>query len=107
MANSFTFKDKSFTIGSTISLTYKFKDGEKERKQTFKGILLQVKGNSPQTKMITVRKISHSGIGVERIIPLVSPFLENISLVKKAQPRKAKLYFIRGLTEHQVKAKIK
>ena len=107
MANSFTYKDKSFRIGSTVDITYKFKEGEKERKQIFKGILIQIKGNTPQTKMITVRKISRSGVGVERIIPLVSPFLENISLIKAASPRRAKLYFIRGLSKQKVKARIK
>lgn len=107
MANSLIYKDKRFTIGSTLGITYKFKEGEKERKQIFKGILIKVKGNSPQTRMFTIRKISHSGIGVERIIPLVSPFLDSISLVKKAVQQKAKLYFIRNLHEKQVRAKIK
>ena len=107
MANSFNYKDKTFSVGSTIGITYKFKEGEKERKQIFKGILIKIKGNTPATKMITVRKISRSGGGVERIIPLVSPFLESISLLKRAKSRRAKLYFIRGLSEHQVKAKLK
>ena len=107
MSNSLTYKDKKFTIGSTLSITYKFKDGEKERKQIFKGILIKVKGNSTKTRMFTIRKISHSGIGVERIIPLESPFLSEIKLIKKAAQQKAKLYFIRNLHEKQVKAKIK
>lgn len=106
MANSFIYKDKTFRVGSTVGLTYKFKEGDKDRKQIFKGILIAVKGNTPQTKMIMVRKVSRSGIGIERIIPLVSPFLENISLLKKAEPRRAKLYYIRGLPEHKVKAKL-
>lgn len=107
MANSFTYNDKVITVGSTIGITYKFKEAEKERKQIFKGILIKIKGNTPQTKMITVRKMSKSGIGVERIIPLVSPFLDKISLLKKAKPRRAKFYFIRGLSKRQTKAKIK
>ncbi|MBI4225579.1 50S ribosomal protein L19 [Candidatus Roizmanbacteria bacterium] len=106
MANSFVFKDKTFTLGSTIGVTYKFKEGDKERKQIFKGVLIKIKGNTPQTKMITVRKVSRSGIGVERIIPLISPFLNEISIVKKAEPGKAKLYYIRKLTEQQVKHKL-
>lgn len=106
MANSFLYKDKSFRVGSMVSFTYRFKDGEKERKQIFKGIILQVKGSSPQTRNITVRKISRSGIGIERIIPLASPFLEDIKLVKKAEPKKAKLYFVRGLSDQKVKAKL-
>lgn len=107
MANSFSYKDKTFRVGSTIGITYKFKEGEKERKQIFKGILIKIRGSSPQTKMITVRKMSRSGIGVERIIPLVSPFLENITLLKKVEARRAKLYYIRGLSEQQVRAKLK
>ena len=106
MANSFTYKEKTIKVGSTIGVAYKFKEGDKERKQIFKGILMKIKGNTPETKMITVRKISRSGIGVERIIPLISPFLEDISLLKKANPRRAKLYFIRNLSEQQVKAKL-
>ena len=106
MANSFTYKEKTIKVGSTIGVAYKFKEGDKERKQIFKGILMKIKGSTPQTKMITVRKISRSGIGVERIIPLISPFLEDISLLKKANPRRAKLYFIRNLSEQQVKAKL-
>lgn len=106
MANSFAYKDKTITVGSTIGITYKFKDGEKERKQIFKGILLKIRGDTPQTKTITVRKISLSGMAIERIIPLISPFLENISLLKKAKPKKAKLYFARNLTEQQVKQKL-
>ncbi len=107
MANTFSYKDKIFSVGNTVSLIYKFKEGDKERKQTFKGILIGVKGNTPQTRSITVRKVSKSGIGVERIIPLMSPFLESISVVKKSKPGKAKLYFIRNLPEHQIKAQIK
>lgn len=106
MPNSFVYKDKTFTIGSTVNLAYKFKEGDKERKQIFKGIIIKVKGNSPQDKMITVRKISHFGIGVERIVPLLSPFLESISLLKKSSPNKANVSFIRNLTEQQTKTKL-
>ncbi|OGK11977.1 hypothetical protein A2954_06615 [Candidatus Roizmanbacteria bacterium RIFCSPLOWO2_01_FULL_37_12] len=107
MANSLSYKDKTYTVGSTLGITYKFKEGDKERKQIFKGILIKVKGSTPQTKTFTVRKISNSGIGVERIIPLASPFLDNISVLKKAAPQKAKLYFIRNLHAQQIRAKIK
>ena len=107
MANSIIYKGTTISVGSTIGITYKFKEGEKERKQIFKGILIKIKGNTPQTKMITVRKIARSGTGVERIIPLVSPFLEKITVLKKIKARRAKLYFIRHLSQSQVKAKIK
>ncbi len=107
MANSFVFKDKTFTIGSTVSLTYKFIEKDKERRQIFKGIIIKVGGSSPATKMITIRKNSHIGLGIERIIPLVSPFLEDIKLIKKAAPKKAKLYYTRKLSEQQIRAKVK
>src|SRR3990167_1607617 len=98
MANFVKYKDKIIPVGSTISITYKFKEAEKTRTQIFKGILIKVKGSSPQTRMITVRKMSKYGVGVERIIPLISPFVEKISVIKKSKPGNAKLYFIRGLS---------
>lgn len=107
MANSVKYKDLTMMVGNTINLTYKFVEGNKERKQAFKGILIKIKGDSPQTKSITVRKVSKSGIGIERIIPLMSPFLEKIALVKKSPIKKAKLYYLRGLSEHKVRAKLK
>ncbi len=106
MANYFKYQDKSFHIGDTISVSYKLKEGEKERKQIFKGVLLKLRGNTPQTKSITVRKVSRSGIGIERIIPLVSPFLSAIKLIKKGSNRKAKLYYIRNLSDQQLTQKL-
>ena len=58
MANSFEFNKTVMKIGDTVSLEYKIKDGEKERTQLFKGILLMVKGSSAITRNITIRKIS-------------------------------------------------
>lgn len=107
MANSFVYKDKTIQVGNTVSVSYLFKEGDKERKQIFKGMIVKVKGNSPVTKMITVRKISHSGVGVERIIPLASPFLTDITVDKKTSPHRAKLYFVRGLPEHKIRARVK
>lgn len=106
MANSFTFKDTTVRVGDTLSFSYIFKDGEKERRQSFRGILLKVKGDSEATRMITVRKISHSGVGVERIIPLASPFLADIKLLKKSRFTKARAYFIRGLSDQQIRRKL-
>lgn len=106
MSNSFVYKEKSFNVGDTVSLNYKFKEGDKERKQLFKGIILQVKGDSPANRMITIRKISRSGIGVERIIPLISPFIDDIKLVKKSDYRKAKAYFTRNLSDQELKHKL-
>ena len=106
MANSFIYKSKSFSIGSTVNVTYKFKEGQKEHKQIFKGILMKIKGSTPYTKMFTLRKVSNSGIGVERIIPLASPFLDDIKLVKKSSYTKAKANFIRGLSQQELRHKL-
>lgn len=106
MANLIKYQDNTFHIGDTISLSYKIKEGEKERKQAFKGILIKMKGDRPETKMITVRKISRSGIGVERIVPLISPFLTAIKLIKKGRVRRSKLYFIRELSGQQLIKKV-
>ena len=105
MANAATYKDTQITVGDTISVNYRIKDGEKTRTQTFEGILLKIKG-SGEEKMITVRKISKVGIGVERIIPLDSPFIDSISVQKKSKYQKAKLYFVRKLSDRQVRFKL-
>jgi len=106
MANSFYYKEKKFQVGDTISLSYKIKEGDKERVQIFKGILIKVKGSTNETRMITVRKLSNSGIGVERIIPLVSPFLLDIKLMKKTTFKKAKAYFIRDFSESEIRKRL-
>lgn len=106
MSNSFEFNKTVMKIGDTISLEYKIKEGEKERTQLFKGILLMVKGNTPQTRNITIRKISKIGIGVERIIPLSSPNIVSLKVDKTSSFRKSKLFFIRDYTEAETRNKL-
>ena len=66
-----------FKAGDTLTVTYRIKEGDKERLQKFKGVVIQIKGGSPATKTFTIRKISN-GVGVERIFPFNSPFIESI-----------------------------
>ena len=106
MANSFIFKNHTFNIGDTISLHYKIKEGDKERIQIFKGILIGFKGKTFHTRTITVRKISNFGIGVEKIIPLASPFLQDIKLIKKTTYKKAKAYFIRNFSKADIRRRL-
>ncbi len=106
MANSIPFKKTQLHVGDTLSITYKFKEGEKERQQIFKGILIKITGSDDANRMITVRKISKVGIGVERIIPLTSPNLIDIKLEKKSDFAKSKLYFVRNLTEAELRRKL-
>ena len=106
MANSVSYKQGSLHIGDTLSVVYTFKEGDKSRQQTFKGILVKIAGATEANRMITVRKISKIGVGVERIIPLMSPNLVSIKVDKKSTYTKAKLYFVRDLTEAEVKHKL-
>ena len=106
MANSFLYKDTRYKVGDTVSIDYKLKEGDKERTQIFKGIIIKVRGDSEANRMFTVRKLSKTGIGVEKIIPLLSPFIAKMKLVKKSSFQKAKLYFIRGLTEQEAGTKL-
>ena len=106
MARSFNFKDKIFSVGDTIDVIYKIVEGDKERKQKFTGILLGVNGSTDLNRMFTVRKITKSGIGVEKIIPLLSPNIIDIKIVKESSNRKAKTFYIRKLSQQAVKAKM-
>lgn len=106
MANTLTYKDQTFSIGDTIAVDYRIKDGEKERIQQFAGILIKMRGSDESTRMITVRKMSKAGIGVERIIPVASPFIAEIKLVKKTTFKKAKLYFVRDLSDKKMRRKL-
>ncbi len=85
-----------FNTGDTITVYYKIKEGNKERIQHFKGVVLQRKGNGT-TETFTIRKMS-GGIGVERIFPLNSPILEKIEVNKKGKVRRAKIFYLRKLT---------
>ncbi len=82
-----------FKPGDTLKVHVKVKEGEKERIQVFQGLCIARKhGGLRET--FTVRKISQ-GIGVERIFPLHSPFIEKIEVVRVGKVRRAKLYYIR------------
>jgi len=85
-----------FHVGDTISISVKVIEGDKERIQLFKGIVMGIKGGGI-SKTFRVRKISN-GVGVERIFPMNSPRIAKIEIVKEGSIRRAKLYYLRGLT---------
>ena len=85
-----------FGSGDTITVHYKIKEGNKERIQNFRGVVLQRKG-SGITATFTVRKMS-GNIGVERIFPLESPFIEQIEINKRGRVRRARIFYLRKLT---------
>ena len=91
----------SFKAGDTITVTYRIVEGNKERLQSFRGVVIQIKG-SGKTKMFTIRKISN-GVGVERIFPLYSPHKVN----KVGVVRRARIYYLRQLTGKKARIKEK
>ena len=91
----------SFKSGDTITVTYKIVEGSK----SFRGTVIQIKG-SGITKMFTIRKIS-DGIGVERIFPLYSPHIDHIEVNKVGVVRRARIYYLRGLTGKKARIKEK
>ncbi|MBR0314711.1 MAG: 50S ribosomal protein L19 [Bacteroidales bacterium] len=95
----------AFRAGDTVTVTYKIKEGDKERLQNFKGVCLQRRG-AGQTQTFTVRKISN-GVGVERIFPLNSPFIEKITVDKVGKVRRARIFYLRDLTGKKARIKEK
>ena len=95
----------NFSAGDTITVHYKIKEGNKERTQLFKGVVLQKRGKHA-TETFTVRKMS-SGVGVERIFPLASPAVEKIELNKEGAVRRARIFDLRELTGKKARIKEK
>lgn len=92
-----------FKSGDTITVHYKIKEGNKERIQQFRGVVIQRKASGVKSTF-TVRKISN-GVGVERIFPDNSPFIDKIELNKSGKVRRAKLFYLRGLTGKKARIK--
>ena len=86
----------NFAAGDTITVHYKIVEGNKERIQQFKGVVLQRSGTG-HTETFTVRKMS-GNIGVERIFPISSPFIDKIEINKKGKVRRARIFYLRDLT---------
>ncbi len=94
-----------FKAGDTITVHYKIKEGDKERIQMFRGVVIQRKGNNA-SETFTVRKMS-GNIGVERIFPAQSPFIDKIEVNKHGRVRRARIYYLRGLTGKKARIKEK
>lgn len=91
--------------GDTVSVHYKIKEGNKERVQIFRGVVIQVKG-SGLNKRFTVRKMSNN-VGVERIFPANSPFIDKIEVNRRGKVRRARIYYFRDLTGKKARIKEK
>jgi large subunit ribosomal protein L19 len=86
-----------FRPGDAVSVHYKIKEGDRERIQVFEGIVIARKGGGVRETFI-VRKVSY-GVGVERIFPVHTPLIQTIEVKKQGKVRRAKLYYLRGLSK--------
>ena len=94
-----------FKAGDTLTVHYKIIEGTKERVQQFQGVVLQRKG-AGANETFTIRKTSN-GVGVERIIPLISPSIDKIEVNKVGVVRRAKIFYLRELTGKKARIKEK
>ena len=95
MAKEAKFNRTTFHVGDKVKVFQKIQEGDKIRNQPFEGIVLGIKGCG-ENKTFIVRKIATGGVGVERIWPLNSPWIEKIDVLRKAKVRRAKLYHLRS-----------
>jgi large subunit ribosomal protein L19 len=92
-----------FNAGDTISVHYKIREGNKERIQIFKGVVIQIKGTGIN-KRFTVRKVSNN-VGIERIFPMNSPFIDKVEVNRLGKVRRARIYYLRDLTGKKARIK--
>jgi large subunit ribosomal protein L19 len=92
--------------GDTVSVHVKIKEGERERIQEFKGIVIRMRKGGTESS-ITVRRMASNGIGVERTFLLRSPRLDKVVVERHSQVRRAQLYFMRGRTGKSARLKQK
>lgn len=93
-----------FRAGDTVNVAVRVIEGEKERIQNYKGIVIAINGGGI-SKSFTVRKISN-GIGVERIFPIFSPMIQSIDVLNKGRVRRSKLYYLRGMSDKKTRQKL-
>lgn len=96
----------NFGAGDTINVHMKIKEGNKERIQQFKGTVIQRKNVGTNGETFTVRKLS-GGVGVERIIPILSPNIEKIEVLMQGAVRRSRIYYLRGKAGKAAKIKEK
>ena len=94
-----------FKAGDTVTVHYKIREGNKERIQQYRGVVIQRSGTG-NTETFTVRKMS-GNIGVERIFPTASPFIDKIEVNKYGKVRRARIFYLRNLTGKKARIKEK
>ena len=106
IANSSIKENKPVVnIGDTVKVYCKIKEGDKERIQVFEGTVIAQKHGGVQ-ETFTVRRVAH-GCGIERVLPIHSPNIEKVELVRTGHVRRAKLYYLRDRVGKAAKVKSK
>lgn len=108
MAQRMTYKDQDYHVGDTVQVYLSIEEEGKTRTQMFEGMIIAIKG-SGIGQTFTVRKIGANNIGVERILPVASPFIEKIDVKSRGSVRRSKLYYLRervGRRALRVKEKV-
>ena len=112
MSNQFLINDSQIKIGDQVEVNYKLiekeivagkakrekKEETRERIQAFEGIVIKIRGEK-DNKSFIVRKIGSAGVGIERIFPVISPWIKNIKVIKHNKVRRSKLYYLRNQKE--------
>ena len=92
-----------FNVGDTVRVDVRIKEGERERIQAFEGTVI-AKKHGGVAETFTVRRVSY-GVGIERVFPINSPFVEKVTVVRKGKVRRAKLFYLRDRTGKAAKVK--
>jgi large subunit ribosomal protein L19 len=95
----------TLAAGDTVKVSTKVVEGDKERIQVFQGVVIRIR-NSGAGSSFTVRRVAY-GVGVERTFPLYSPLVEKVEVVRHGKVRRAKLYYLRGLSAKKARIKEK
>jgi large subunit ribosomal protein L19 len=96
-------KVPEFGAGDTVRVSFRIREGERERVQAFQGVVIRRRGGGVGATF-TVRRVTY-GIGVERIFPFQSPLLESVEVVRRGVVRRARLYYLRGLSGRAARIK--
>ena len=103
LSKSIKTKGTNVSVGDTVKVTVRIKEGAKERNQKYEGVVIQLNGKG-LNKTFTVRRV-FQGVGVERVFFINSPKIEKVELVKHGKSRRAKLYYLRDRTGKATKLK--
>ncbi len=96
-------KVELFRPGDTVRVNFQVREGERVRTQAFEGAVIRKHGTAAGATF-TVRRVSY-GVGVERTFPLASPLLESVQVLRRAKVRRARLYYLRGLSGRAARLK--